>query len=344
MSILYCEGFEQYASAEDFIETYPTAQTSLTLVTDTALGRGSAVRSITGINGGFNTAIPPQPVNSVIGFACRFRLTSLPAGSDRRWIVSLYEGITFHVGAQIAADGTLFFQSGAGIPNQYTTAPLQLNRWYHFEGKFKVDNVEGLVEIRLDGKTILYGTGDTRNSGGLGTVNAIRWGRCVADSAGGMDLDDVVIWNGDGTVNNDFLGDVEVQTIKPTADDVVTGWTPNTGTAWQAVSETGEDTDTSYIACSTLATPASFELSDLLTTPTNVLAVSMFALARKDDAGDRSIQIGVDSGGVVAESDVSPLGLNYGSTSFVLNKNPNGDTAWTVAAVNGLKGRVTVAV
>src|SRR5207253_5492268 len=58
--------------------------------------------------------------------------------------------------------------------------------------------------------------GNTRNSG-ISGVRFVRYGSSAANISFNRSYDDIVINNALGTVNNDFLGDVRVIGLLPTA-------------------------------------------------------------------------------------------------------------------------------
>jgi hypothetical protein len=343
MSILHYEGFEQFTTLANLQKTYGAANAQHSIVSaGSAFGRGKFVRLDAGGAQELRKTIPARPLNSVIGQGVRVRLNSYPASWDRRELLVFYEGTSRHGSVFVETDGTLVLYC-ANVYRQRSIKVLLLNNWYHVEAKFRCDDTNGYFEVRVDGETVLYWEGDTRQ-GLTGVIDTVATARNNSTSGGQTDFDDWFVWDGQGDENNDWLGDCEVQTSLPTADDVTTGWTPNTGAAWDALNDDGEDGDTTYIASSELGAPASFAVADLATTPSKILAVQAFVTARKDDSGNRSIRFGIDSNGEVAESADQPLGLNYTGYSAVFEKNPDGDVAWTPAAVNALKARVQVTV
>lgn len=343
MSLLYCDGWEQYAAVEDLQKTYPAAGAAMSLTTDTVFARGKALRLGTGTAVSLQQAIPQQALNAVVGQTIRFRCNTLPAASDRKILLAFFEGTNQHIRLYLQTDGTFGLYAGNAW-RAYSLFSINVGIWYHLEIKCSCDDANGFFELRVNGNTVLTYAGDTRN-GGTGLLNyAVAAMNTNTSASGECDFDDWVVWDAAGEEFNDWIGDCEVQTSMPTEDDVVTNWTPNTGDAWDAINDDGEDGDATYIASSTLASPASFEMADLATTPDKILGVQAFIVARKDDSGNRSIKFGIDSNGEVAESDDTPLGTAYTGFTKMFEKNPDGDVEWTPAAVNALKARVQVTV
>lgn len=341
MSVLYCEGWEQFAAVEDLQKTYPSAGNSMSLITDTVFARGKALRLDSGVVCSLNRPIPQQALNATVGASFRFRMNSYPGAGDRKLLAGFYEGTNWHIRLYLQTDGTFGLYAGNAW-RQYSLLNVILNRWYNLEIKCSCDDASGYFELRVDGKTALSYTGDTRNAG-TGQLDAAVLAHNVSTSASGQcDFDDWVVWDSSGTESNDWLGDCEVQTSMPAADEVVTNWTANTGDAWDAINDDGEDSDVTYIASDTIGSPASFDMADLATTPDKILGVQVFCVARKDDSGNRSIKFGLDSNGEVAESADTPLGTGYTGFAQMFERDPDGDVAWTPAKVDALKARVQV--
>lgn len=345
MSLLFCEGFDHFEVLEDIAEAYPAAPTTgISLQTTTAFGRGRCVRLPTTTTAGdFRVPITPVPSGTVVGAGIRVRLNSVPADSQRRGILGFIDNSTVQFRLAIASDGSLRIDTG-GANNLFTGFRLALGVWYHIEAKYICADSGGYFEVRVDGTTVYTFTGDTRG-GGTGTINWAMGPQSLASgSMGEMDFDDWVVWDGTGTSENDWLGDVEVQTEFATANDVVTDWTANTGTHWDAINDAGEDGDATFISTTTVNSPASFVMSNLEGSPNRVLGAQITAIARKSDSGNRSIRLGVVSNAVVGEGADAALGLTYGMAYAMLPRNPDGNVAWTPATFNAALARVRVTV
>lgn len=345
MSLLFCEGFDQFEVLEDIAEAYPGAPTTgITLQTTTALGRGRCVRLPAATTvGDFRVPITPVPSGTAVGAGIRVRVNSAPSDSTRRGILGFLDNATVQFRLLLASDNSLRIDTG-GTGGFITGFRLAFGIWYHIEVKYICADSGGYFEVRVDGTTVYTFTGDTRNAA-TGTINwAIGPASLSTANMGEVDFDDWVVWDGTGTSENDWLGDVEVQTEFATANDVVTDWTANTGTHWDAINDAGEDGDATFISTTTVNSPASFVMSNLEGSPNRVLGAQITAIARKSDSGNRSIRLGVVSNAVVAEGADVPLGLGYSAAYLMLPRNPDGNVAWTPATFNAALARVRVTV
>jgi hypothetical protein len=101
-----------------------------------------------------------------------------------------------------------------------------MNQFNYFEIKATIHDTTGSIELRINGVPALNLVNqDTRNAG-TGVVNAIRIGG--TNSFGPIwAMDDLYICNTSGSTNNDFLGDIRVDTLYPNADGTYSQWTPS---------------------------------------------------------------------------------------------------------------------
>lgn len=348
MSILFAEGFDHYASAANLARMYPnmTATNWTVPDTDTPFGRGRAGRHVTGNqHQGLPRSVPEIPLGTMFGFSCHFMIEAYPAGDGRMALASFLDGSAVHIRVFASLAGNLYCTRNTTVVHYPSNRQLALNRWYHIEGKFRVGDADGSLELRVDGETWLVANNvDTRDAN-TGIINGVRMVEKIGNNANGTcSIDNFILWDTTGTRNNDWLGDVEVLTANPAANGTVVGWTANTGDAYAAIDDgaDGEDGDTTYVFSETPGDVADFELSDLPVTPDAILAVQSYVCARKTDSGTRTIKHGIDSDGNVSESDGLPLSTTFAGFTHVAELDPDGDVAWTPASVNALKSRIKV--
>jgi hypothetical protein len=137
-------------------------------------------------------------------------------------------------------------------------------------------------------------------------------------------------------IGDSFLGDVKCVPLVPTSAGHETQWTQVGGTAgepWTAVSEIPPDGDTSYVDSNT---PGQIELfgtvePSTITPVATVLAVSAYALARKDDSPARVVSVGISDGTTDYFDDGAAVGSDYSYITRQLPTNPITGEAWTNA-------------
>ena len=351
MGIQFCDGFDQYA-VEDDIKKFWTgiqATMAITLENDTPFGRGKSIKfsQHSTQHGGLGILLPGP--TSVLGFACHLKLLDRPGADGRRALIEYLFNGSFQCVFRINQDGCLLFYYGGLTSSSnyhFITPALPLNEWVHVEGKVVIGN-SGSVELRINGNVVGTATGvDTQALTG-NLVDQIRIGRQAytgSSSAGLIMIDNFVCWDASGVTNNDFLGDVQVYTLMPTADDDTMDWTPSEGSdGYAMIDDEVPDGDDTYISSDTPDAQAVFELDNLPDENMRVLAVQPFVVARKDDSGNRAVKVGIVSGEDTTEASAFSLGTSYAMTSTLYEANPATGLPWEKAEVNALKLSVKVA-
>ena len=152
-----------------------------------------------------------------------------------------------------------------------------------------------------------------------------------------------------GGRNDDFLGDVKVVTLRPNADTAQADFTPSAGSAhYSLVAEAPDDDgDASYVESGTVGHKDLYGYQDLTGTPAAIMAVQVATVARKDDAGSRSLRAVLKSGATTANGATRVLGTSYALYDDRFEVDPATEAAWTKAGVDALQagrggGGVTV--
>ena len=227
-----------------------------------------------------------------------------------------------------------------------TAICIPFNQWFYFEAKVKIHDNFGSVEVRVDGTTVFNQANiDTRNAG-LGYAQAFNMHTIVANSPADyrFTIDDVyVLTNAGSGPFNDFLGDVSIDYVQPTANDTV-AWTPSAGANWDAVADTqatGVPVTTDYVSSSTDDQSDLYVLADsAYATPNNVIGAATYVYADKSDSGSRTVAITNELSGTTVQS--SDLTLRYSGNGgpqycrFPRELAPDG-AAWTTAKANAMK-------
>jgi hypothetical protein len=212
-----------------------------------------------------------------------------------------------------------------------TTNAIVRNATNYVELKVTFHSTTGAYELRVNGVTWLSATGVNTITSANAYANDLKF---TASSNDAYWLDDLYLADTNGSANNDFLGDVRVQCIYPNAAGNYTEFTPNTGLNWAAVDEQAIDGDTTYVSSSTPGQKDSYGFQDLAGAAAQIYGIQRLALARKDDAGTRTLRTFYRTGGVDYESADSSVGNAYSYSIDILEKSPATTTAWTVSDIN----------
>lgn len=289
----------------------------------------------------------------IVGYACKITQYVQGVTPDLALIQvgeRLPAGDVDHIKAYINADkntSNTFTLNVARAGTVLGTAmAIPYNVWFFFEAKIKIHSTYGSFEIRVDGTSVLYQANINTRNGGTGILNSfdMHTGVAAAPADYRFTIDDVYVLAGGGTAPfNDFLGDVTIDYVQPTADDTV-AWTPSAGANWDAVADavaTGVPVITDYVSSSTDNQTDQYVLADTAyPSPSIVLGAATYAYADKSDSGARSLGLTNELSGTVAQS--SDLVLRYSGNGgpqycrFPRELAPDG-TAWTTAKANSMK-------
>lgn len=223
----------------------------------------------------------------------------------------------------------------------FTTNALLSGSYTYVELKVFCHNSLGTVEVKFDGVTeFTFGPGDTQ-----GTTEAfIASLQIQGDSGTGVRMDDLYVADTSGTKNNDFLGDVRVDTLVPTVDDVIEFDTvfPADAVHFTKLDEiTGVDEDTTYVETPTVADRDIFEFSNLPVHPVAavVLAVQPWSYAKKQQTANQLVRHLVQP--LIPIHDQVQQGSNaedwHVMQNEILENNPETATGWLESEVDSSK-------
>ena len=195
----------------------------------------------------------------------------------------------------------------------------------------------GVITVRLDGVTIYSATGLNTGSLPIGSVKLL--GNSTGFSAQGRFFDNFATFNALGSHSNNMpTGRVRVLPLYPNSDGSYRGFTPLTGSShYPMVDEAQADDDTSYVS-SVVAQADSYGIQSLPGSGiSQVHAVQVRAVYRKDDVNPKVLHLTAQSGLVITETaDISPA-IAYGQSALLLTDDPATGNQWAVAAVNAMQ-------
>lgn len=231
--------------------------------------------------------------------------------------------------------GRLNIRAGTSTTNLATgTQVFSGGSWYYVEIKFDYTGAGNpTASVRVNG------TLDVTYTGSLNAqtqCTLVRYGASFSTTGcpAMMLLDDFYLLDFSGAQNNDFLGDVRVEMVVPTSEAANTGFAANTGTAYGAVDEGQQDGDTTYVHGNAVGDSIDFGVGDLSNTPTAIYGVAVQAVAKKTDAGVRSLRTRLTSDASTANGSTATLSTSYSATTpQIVELDPDGNVAWTRASV-----------
>ena len=322
MAFRFCDSFDHYATA-DITNKWNTSS---------ATGIVGSGRNGNCLQLDYNQIISKTldaQATWIVGIA--FKTTSL---ASENLILSLRDAGTNQCSVRVNTDGTLSVLRGSTVLATSILA-ISINTWYYIEFKVTIADA-GTYQVRVNGVDwIASGSGDTQ-----ATANASA-NQIALYQAGSYSsyFDDLYVCDGTGASNNNFLGDVRVDALLPSGAGTTTAWTPSTGANYTCVDEAAPN-DTDYVESATANQVDTYAMGNLPYAAGSVFAVQVVDMARKTDAGARSIQTAVRSGASDYYGSTVSLGDTYVAVMKQYDTDPADSAAWTVTKVNALEAGI----
>lgn len=340
MALLGFDGYDSYGSATDFNQ-----QTNCT--TNFSLGSGGRTDKAFYGGGGqpfHRHTFNPSGSIIIVGMGITGgawngsnRILKLFNSNVNRQGLSITTNnvgqLQVHIGGRYEAGNSMILPGTTVIWTNTDTEPT--NTWLHYELKVDQHITNGSWTLRRNGAVVYSQSGVPTVTGAGDVANNFNF-EC---SNGSMGVDDVYWLDGSGTSLNDFLGPVRVRRGAPTGN-VSVQMTPNTGTNWQAVDETGPDDDTTYVTGYAAGDKDKYTLADLPPQASVVRAVRTIFRARKEDAAFVTMRSFIDSGGTIGNGATRAIDVTYSHYVDYFPTNPNTGAGWTWSAANAVTGGV----
>ncbi len=212
-----------------------------------------------------------------------------------------------------------------------STLSMGITAWNYIEIKCTIADSGGLFEVRINETVYVTYTGDTKQSSTLNTASRIQFMGRSSDLA----LDDLYICDGTGSTNNNYLGDVRVDALKPVGAGFYADFSRSTGSAnWDNVDDVTPDGDATYNYSSTVGSKDTFDCANLVALTGSIKGLQANLIARKDEAGGRVLKAVQRIGGTDYESAPIGLGMSYVVQRQIYDVSPATGVAYTETEIN----------
>jgi len=340
MSLLWFDGFESYNNDAD-ATAVPFLSTAENTFSTNYGRRGSRGFMQNHYNDSFNINLSytdyfPAPANNttiIVGHALYANKAATPYDSPGRCLIHLgwQVGVYFKHNTNILQvrriNGTIL---GTGT----TTLGSQ---WWFFEIKVYIHDTAGTVEVRLNGNVEILVTGiDTKHQ----AHNYVPSVGLRSGNSNPVWRDDLYICNAQGSKNNDFLGDIRVDALRPNAAGIYTDFTPSAGSNYQNVDESyGPDDDSAYNQDDILGHQDSYGIGSLPSPPvgTTIHGVKSQITVRKVSAGSKQCKLLTRAGTTDDLGNAITLSDVFTTHPKIFENNPDDSAAWEDADVNGME-------
>jgi hypothetical protein len=286
-----------------------------------------------------------EVANSTIFVQLAFKLESLVHATDEI-MLKLFNnsGADTICSIAISQVGEIkAYDSSDSLVATSAAAVIREGVWQYLELKVLIDN-SGTITVKISGSQVINATGVDTKPGAGEDVDRVQI-YSASDAAGfGIIIDDIIFFDDAGSINNDFLGDVTIDTLLPNSDDA-------TDAAWASFPAQGtgddhlniddpipgsDDGDSTYNFSKTVSADSLYGFDDLAETPQYIYGVQLALSAKKSDAGSRSVA-------PLFKNDTKIAGVTFNpGTDYEINRQIREQSAdaspvdWTKAKVDAL--------
>ena len=207
---------------------------------------------------------------------------------------------------------------GALLGTSSTSGVVISNVWCYIELGCTCDPVNGTVDIRINGTSVLNFTGQNTQGAGDTQIGQIRnLGGNVSNF-----LQDFYICNSTGDYNTSFLGDCHISVYNPTSNGTYTAYSPNGATElYECVNATTPTDGTVFASDSNPGDKMSVNLAPSSVAGT-IAGVIVVGRAEKTDSGTRTASLLALNGGNEVDGANIALGTSYAYYTEVLETDP----------------------
>lgn len=332
----FCDGFDHYAVGSRLLKwtgndgngvnaAFPSGRTGTAMHVNTQTGGQGIYKQL------------DFQAEWVVGVAVMF----LSVGSAWEWMYLSNNGSfgTRNIAVGFSAN-RLYVDSGFGSATG--TTEIVEDVWYYVELKVVHHNTTGSYELRINGQTELSGTNVDTLDQAVSTSNRLHFHSSTGPN---FKIDDLYWCDTTGGVNDDFLGDITVETLVPTGNGNSSQFDGSDGNStdnYLLVDEATPDGDTTYVESAVIAEKDTYAYEDLATANGTVYAVSPVPYFRKTTAGT-VVANSIARLGVTEEDSADKMVLDSYTFSPDYRATKPGGGAWTIADVNSAEFGMKVA-
>lgn len=332
MALLFIDGFDHYVTREDMNDA-GWNQHYINCQLDTGGRNGGKCLRINDDNSYMYLTIGTVITSAtiIIGFA--FKCNNYAATSGDMLRIYGYSGLLAQV--DHTSGGAVYLRVGSTIKDT-STETMTNGQWYYVELKMYRHATLGTMSVHVDGAEWCSFSGDTE------AYNSYYNRFMFVGYDGDSFYDDMYIADDTGSGVTDFLGDVVVEAIYPSADSGTPDWTKSAGsTNYENVDD--PLLDTNYVSSSTVTDEDLYDFDNLSATADTVFGVQISARVSKDNTGERQIALRTKSGTDEQTGADKYFGVQKQFRQTVFETTDNGTTPWTKALVDGAQFGIKLA-
>lgn len=285
--------------------------------------------------------------------AGRFCVTALPGSNISTVLFQVRDsGNDPQVSVVLASTGDIIVLRGnrggafGGTQIGITDEPvISANVYAMVECYFKISDTVGEVEVRVDGITVINLTGVDTMATLVASMSQYIACNSVASDGVTIDITDHSFCDVTGSLNNDFLGDVQWIRRDMVSDAALAEWTRNTGSAdYAAVDDVAQDGDTTYLQGTVAGNVSEFEMQDVPSQASEIVAVVLRSTARRADFGLAEFNTGLVSSLASPESTVDGAtiqpGISYATVDDIYETDPATGVPFSPVGYNATRAKL----
>lgn len=350
MTLLHMDGFDNYDDTGKKGYTTPDSKASTSDISSSFARSGSQSLAI-----GYDSRYTYKKAVSatdelVVGFALYIPSDFIISSFGYTTFFTMYNDITVNpqIGLRLTNSYHLEVRRGGNrtsIPGTLlgtSTNSLSVDTWYYIEFKCLIGN-SGSFELRVDGFTEASASGVDTSESAVTTFNSVGWGGAGSAVSSIIYIDDIYVLDTNGSVNNDFLGVVTVETLSPNGNGNYSQFTGSDGNSvdnYLLVDESPPNIS-DFVESSNTGDKDTYTFENLSAGVT-IHAVQIDTYAQAEAGGSRDLK---------NITRISGTDYNLGTKTFEVSDTYNLDIqeispatslAWTESEVNGLEFGVEV--
>ena len=349
MALIWFDGFETYNNDADMNALKNSVFSSVISdgVTYGTYGR----RSTRGIKMYYDKTLTwimaDNYASFFYGIAVYRDFVGLPTYNASYPFLGFYDDTTLQIGFYVVGTEIHVYRGTTKI-GETVGAGIDYQTWRYIEVEVTINNTTGAVEIRADENEVMTPLSGIDTQVSVNAYFNVLKLRGLHLYASPSYFDDFYMCDLTGAKNNDFLGDVRVDTIRPDGEGTYSAnFTPSSaGDNNLMVDETYPDDDTTYNQGSSVGDKDTYTLGALPSpsASTTIHGVKSQITVRKTDAGSRECKILTRAGTTDALGDALVLSESYLTPTKIYEDNPADSAAWEDADVNGMEVGVEITV
>lgn len=368
MAILLTEGFD-WCETADMPEAYSRyteyeyVQTSTQTIEETGGRNGAKAIKMTTTGGydsltyvagmGFPATAVANGGQIYIGFAVKFHTASSAGYNAPFCLIKNNQASTNPycmnlilvrtVGGLIAAGNQTANSNVFGTTYGVSTRTYSQNIWHYVEIGFVPHDTTGSCEVWINGVQEINATGiDTIPTTGTNVYDQVL---LASNNYEVISYDDLYIADDTGSINNDFLGDIEIETLDPdgngNASDFVGSDADSTNNYLLVDDGGAPDDDTTYTESATSTDQDLYTYESVRTTADAVLAAVTKTIMKKTTGGSKEIMSVCRSSTTETDIDLSSS-TDYTCDMAIYEVDPNTSSAWTTTNFNSAEFGVEI--